>query len=350
MKKTTIVSVFLASGLGFACGGSEAPVDAAVEQAPPERAPVNVSVTTLRPETLEDAVRLAGRLEPWVEVHVSTELGGTVQELGFDKGHRVRKGQVLARIGTDLLETVLAETEAELQRAESEFQKTTELFNRQAVPRQDLTSATSSYRRAEARVEGARLRVERSIIEAPVSGVAIGREIEVGEVVPAGSLVTTIHQLSKLKAVVGIPENDISYFEVGEPARIEVDAFPGREFVGKVHFVSPAATGKNRTFPAEIALDNRDGALRAGMIARVQLVKQVYEDRIVVPRDAVLERDTGAVAFVMDGGRAELRRVRTGPSESGEIVILEGLAVGEKLIVTGHRNLIDGQRVKALKE
>ncbi len=124
----------------------------------PEPPPVNVSVSKLKPATLRDEVQLAGRLEPWVEVQVSTELGGTVQEIGFDKGRAVRKGQVLARIGTDLLEAALAEVEAELQHAESEFNKTTELFSRQAVPRQNLTSATSNYRRAEARVKQAKLR------------------------------------------------------------------------------------------------------------------------------------------------------------------------------------------------
>ena len=117
-----------------------------------------------------------------------------------------------------------------------------------------------------------------------------------------------------------------------------------------MHFLSPAATGKNRTFPAEVAIDNKGGELRPGMIVRVRLVRQVYEDLIVIPRDAVLERDTGYVVFVYEGGRAELRNVKTGPSERGEIVVLEGLKPGEDLIITGHRNLIDGQPVRSVHE
>lgn len=332
--------------LGWGCGSEEvAEVEA---NATPEPPPVNVSVTRLGPDTLKDEVKLAGRLEPWVQVRVSTELGGTVQEVGFDKGRRVAEGQVLARVGTDLLEAELAEAEATLEHAEAEYNKVTELFNRQAVPRQDLTAATSEYHAAQARVEHARLRVERSIIRAPVSGVAITREIEPGEFLPAGTLVTTIHQISRLKAVVGIPEDDIAYFEVGAEAHIGVDAYPDREFVGKMHFVGSAATGQNRTFPAEVAIDNREGDLRAGMIVRVRLVKQVFEDRIVIPRDAVLERDTGYVVFVKEDGRAALRNVETGPSEGGHIVVLEGLMVGDELIVTGHRNLVDGQPVRAV--
>lgn len=353
MNNVTFAAVLALAALSWGCGSgdtaesAETPVAGAGEtDSLREAAPVNVTVAPLKPETLEDSVALAGRLDPWVEVQVSTELGGTVQEVGFDKGRRVQKGQILARIGTDLLEASLREAEAELAQREAEFNKTTELFNRQAVPRQELTSATSLYHGAQARREAAKLRVERSVIRAPVSGMALTRDIELGEFIGPGSLVTTIHQLSKLKAVVGIPEDDIAFFELGANATIEVDAYRGREFEGKVQFLSPAATGKNRTFPAEIALDNRDGALRPGMIVRVRLVKEVYEDLIVVPRDAVLERDTGYVAFVMEGDRAVLRKVETGPSEGGRIVVLDGLQAGEKLILTGHRNLIDGQLVR----
>lgn len=311
---------------------------------------VNVSIEKIEPTSLKDELQLAGRLEPWVEVDVSTELGGTVQEVRFEKGRRVDKGQVLARVGTDLLEASLEEARAELVASEANYNKTKELFDRQAVPRQELVSATSSYKRAEARVTVARLRVERSILTAPVAGVAVTREVEPGEVVTPGSRVTVIHQVSKLKATAGIPENDISYFKVGGEAKLEIDAYRGREFQGRIHFLGPAATEQNRSFPVEIEIDNRAGKLRPGMIARVFLVRRVYDDAIVVPRDAVLERDKGNVVFVFDGERARQRLVTTGPSEAGRIVVLEGLASGEKLIVSGHRNLVDGQRVRPVSQ
>jgi RND family efflux transporter MFP subunit len=304
-------------------------------------------VLKVEPSTLRDVLELSGRLEPWVEVEVSTELGGTVTEIGFEKGRHVEKGQILARIGTDMLEASLAEADAGLVAAEANYAKTKELFDPQAVP-QELVAATSTFKQAEARVMQAKLRVERSIIESPVSGVAISREIEAGEVVPPGSLLTVIHDVSRLKAVTGIPEDDISHFRAGGEAGIEVDAYPGREFTGRIHFLSPAATGQNRTFPGEIEIDNRGGDLRPGMIVRVSLTRRVFENAVVAPRDAVLERDTGDVVFVLKDDRVELRKVTTGPSERGRIVLLEGLAPGETLVVSGHRNLVDGQRVRAV--
>ena len=344
-SRSRLFGLFLAASLLAGCSG---PPDEVVADVAPEAPAVNVSVHNIEPSTLRDELQLAGRLEPWVEVKVSTELGGTVQEVGFEKGRQIAKGQVLARIGTDLLEASLAEAEAALVAADANFSRTRELFDRQAVPRQELVAATSTFKQAEARVAQARLRVERSIIESPVSGVAISREIELGEVVPPGSLITVVHEVSRLKAATGLPEDDISYFRVGGEANLEVDAYPGREFTGKIHFLSPAATGQNRTFPAEIEIDNRQGDLHPGMIVRVSLTRRIFESAVVVARDAVLERDTGNVVFVMKDGRAELRKVETGPSERGRILLLEGASPGEDLIVSGHRNLVDGQRVRAV--
>ena len=100
-----------------------------------EPPPVNVSVMTLEPTALTETEVLTGKIAPWVEVEVSAELGGTVQEIGFEKGQHVKQGQILARVGTDLLQAALREAEAALEEAEANYNRAKELFARQAVPR-----------------------------------------------------------------------------------------------------------------------------------------------------------------------------------------------------------------------
>jgi membrane fusion protein (multidrug efflux system) len=304
-----------------------------------------VSVVELEPTELNEEMVLTGRVEPWVEVDISTELGGTVEEIGFEKGQSVREGQVLARIGSDLRAVELEGAEADLLGAEAHFEKTSQLMERQAVPRQELIAATSRYKMAQARAAQAKILLERSVIRAPVTGMAISRHIDAGEVVPPGARVTTLHRVNRLKVMMGIPENDFSFFRVGGEATVQVDAYPDGAFEGRVHFVGPAATGKNRTFPAEVEIANAANELRPGMIARVTLVKRRYPDALVVPRDALLERDDGNVAFVAQDNKARLRAVTLGPSEGNLVVVLEGLSAGEWLIVTGQRNLVPGQPV-----
>jgi RND family efflux transporter MFP subunit len=302
----------------------------------------------LEPTELTETEVLTGKIAPWVEVDVSAELGGTVQEIGFEKGQRVTKGQVLARVGTDLLDAALREAEAALDEAEANYNRATELFARQAVPRQELITQTSRYHAAQARLEVARLRVERSVITAPISGVAITRHVDIGEVLSPGALITSIQQISRLKVEVGIPENDIAHFHTGGEATLEVDAYPGKTFEGKIHFLGPAASGKNRTFPSEVGITNTGNELRPGMIARVFLVKRRLDKAVVVPRDALLDRDSGSVAFVGVDDRAQERQVVLGPSDGNRVVIEKGLSFGESLIVEGHRNLVDGQPIRVV--
>jgi len=312
--------------------------------------PVNVSTVELEPTSFTENLVLAGRIEPWVQVDISTELGGTVEEVSFEKGQYVRAGQVLTRIGSDLRAAELEAAEADLMDAEANFNKTSNLLERQAVTRQELVSATSRYKMAQARAEQAKIRLERSILKAPIRGVAISRHVEPGEVVLPGAAITTLHRVDRLKVVTGVPENDISFFKVNGEATVTVDAYPGREFQGKIHYLGPAATEKNRSFPVEIELANEANELRPGMIARVSLVKNNYPEAIVVRRDALLERDEGSVVFVVENGRASQREVVTGASEANQVVVVVGLSAGDELIVTGQRNLVDGQPVTIVGE
>jgi membrane fusion protein (multidrug efflux system) len=328
--------------------GAPAPDEGPVGNGSYEPPPVNVSVVKLEPTELTETEVLTGKIAPWVEVEVSAELGGTVQEIGFEKGQRVKKGQVLARVGTDLLDAALREAQAALEEAEANYNRAKELFARQAVPRQELVTHTSRYHAAQARLEVANLRVQRSVIKAPVSGMAISRHADVGEVVPPGARITSIHQVSRLKVEVGIPENDIAYFRNGGEATLKVDAYPGKIFEGTIHFLGPVANSKTRTFPSEVAITNTGNELRPGMIARVSLVKRRLENAVVVPRDALLDRDLGSVAFVGVEDRAQERQVVLGPSEGNRVVIEDGLSFGESLIVAGHRNLVDGQPIRVV--
>jgi len=334
-----------------ACGPGEpteasAPPPDTTAATPP---PVNVTVRQVASMPLTERIELSGTLAPWVEVDVSTELGGRVDLLGFDKGDAVQEGQLLARVGTDMLEAALAETRAALQGAEATYERARQLVERQAVPEQELIEATAQFEIRKAQVAQAELRVERSLVKAPISGVALLRDVEVGEVLAPGELITTIHRVNRLKAEIGIPESDIAVIETGTRATLRFDAYPDRMFEGRVHFIAPGTRGNSRTFPAEIEVANPVGELRPGMVARVSLVKRVFEDAVVVSRDALHERDAGMVAVVLDGDVARVRNLSLGPVEGDRVLVEEGLAAGEWLIVSGQRGLVDGQPVQVVE-
>jgi membrane fusion protein (multidrug efflux system) len=307
---------------------------------------VVVRVTELRPEPFLERLEVSGTLEPYEEVDVTSENGGLVREVLFEKGRRIDKGDLLCRVGDDLAETRLAQAQAELMGAEANFLKMTELAERQAVPQQDLVSATAVRDRLLARVRENELLLERSRIHAPITGVALDRPIETGEVLAPGAAVTTLQQVSRLKVAASVPDTEIRWLRLGGRGVLEVDAWPEREFTMEISFLSPAADPDSRTFLVELELDNRDGSLRPGMVSRVRLDRRSVEAGIVIPLDSLVPRVEGPCAYIVEDCTAYLRQVEIAATEGDRVLVSSGLDSGDLLVVDGQRDLVDGQRVE----
>ncbi len=344
-----VVSIALAvlSGCGTPAGETErASFPRPAPRATGEPNPVRVAVERVVPTAFTERLVVATTLEAWHEVTLSAEFGGTVRRVLFDKGDRIRPGQELARVGDDLAQAQLAQAEADLMAAEANFTKVSRLFERQAVPKQDLVAATSQRDRARAVVDEMKARVERAVIRSPIEGIALDRPVEPGEGVPPGTPIVTIQAIARLKAVVSVPDTEAAWLVTGRPAVLQFDAYPGRSFPATVSFVSPAAYSDTRTFRVELALRNADRALRPGMVGRASLDRRRFTDALVVPYDAVLPRADGPVVFVVDDTcRARLREVEVGAIEGSRALVREGLASGDLVVVAGQADLVDGQPV-----
>ncbi|MBD3869121.1 MAG: efflux RND transporter periplasmic adaptor subunit [Acidobacteria bacterium] len=341
----TLMLAACGGGTGTVEGSGEAGTVAAASPDAGERA-VAVRVTELQPEHFLERLEVSGTLEPYEEVEVRSENGGLVREVSFEKGRRVSQGDLLCRIGDDLAEARLAQAQAELMGAEANFLKMTKLVERQAVPQQDLVAATAVRDRLLASVRESELMLERSRIHAPISGVALNRPIDTGEVLAPGAMITTLQQVRRLKVAAAVPDTEIRWLRLGGQGVLEVDAWPGREFDVAISFLSPAADRANRTFLVELKLDNRDGALRPGMVSRVRFDRRSVEDGIVIPLDALVTRIEGPAAYVVQDCAAALRQVEIDATEGDRVLVLSGLAAGDLLVVEGQRDLVDGQRVE----
>jgi membrane fusion protein (multidrug efflux system) len=220
------------------------------------------------------------------------------------------------------------------------------LFDREAVPQQDLDDATAERDRTVARVREMEIRLERSIIRAPIDGIAQNRLIEPGEVVAPGTRVTTLQRSDRLKVQANVPDTEIAWLARGRRAEVRVDAYPDRTFEARLSYLAPAADTQTRTFEVECDLPNPRRLLRPGMLARVELAKRTVEDGLVVPIDAVVQARAGLVAYVIEDCAARARPVVTGAAEGDRVLVEEGLRAGERLVVEGQRDLSDGQPVR----
>jgi membrane fusion protein (multidrug efflux system) len=310
-----------------------------------EAPPVNVKVMTVTAEPkLADTFDLPAVVEPNRIVTVSAEVGGRIERIPPEEGSKVRAGDLLIKLNTDLILPEFESAKAQVERDQIEFDRMTNLVKESATTQRDLDNATSQLAISKARLEGIRARLERTSIFAPTAGVLNDLLVEEGEYVDAGNPVAQVVDTDTVKVVVEIPERDIAFFSIGERAEIFIE---GRteSLVGTISFISELADVRTRTTRTEITLGNKQRLLRSGQIVRVCLTRQILENAVLVPLLAVIPMEDSKAVYVVNSSQAKRREVEFGIIRGDQIQITSGLEPGDKLIIAGHRFVAPGQKV-----
>jgi len=316
------------------------------EQAAQRPRLTNVEVQTVHPTVLEEYLTLTGHTESMYDVILASELGGTVMKLHADRGDRVSRGQVLAKVSADMYEAQLAEAQANLRLKQAGLKKAKTLYERGSISSMQRLQAQVEHDAAEANAKLAESRLERAIIKAPFSGMIDDRFADRGEMVSPGGQLFRLVNRGKMKIKSELAELDVSTFHPGSAAEVHIDAFPDMVFQAKLVYVAASAHQASRTFPCEFELDNPKELIRGGMMVRIHVLKDTHQDVLVLPQTALVETETGKNVFVLEGENVRKRNVTPGASNSGMVIVASGLNPEETVIVTGQRDLVDGQQVR----
>ena len=331
--------------------GETAQGEAAAAQAASGVRVVNVEVTTMAPSDFADFVRATGVVEAMNDVILSAEEGGVIVRLLAEKGATVAQGQPLLKIDDAVLAAQVNEARAAATLAGEQYGRQRRVWEEQKIGSEiALLQAKAAADGAAARLAALEARLARTVIRAPVDGVFDERAVEVGEMVMPGTRVGRVVGTQRLKVTAGIPERFAADVRVGASARLAFDVFPGRDFTGRVSFVGSSVDAQNRTFPVEVALDNPGRVIKPNMVANVQVERARFEDVLVVSQDVVLRTENGYQVYVVvqrdDATVAEARPVQLGPTYENRVVIREGLAVGDRVVTAGQRQVDHGSRVR----
>ena len=311
---------------------------------------VNVEVTPLGVSSFVDYIRITGEVEAMYDVTISAEESGAILRFSAEKGARVRRGQVLAKIDDAVLRTQVAEAEALSDVAQEQFERQRRLWEEEQIGSEiAFLQARSTAAAAAARVETYRARLARTEVKAPVTGIFDEKFVEVGEMVAPGTPVARVISVDRVKITGGVPERFALFVQPGDSARVTLDPLAGQEFFGTIQFVGTSVDPRNRTFRIEIVLVNPGRAIKPMMVANVQVARERLQDVIVVPQQVVLRTEDGYqvyVAATRNGNLvAEARPVVLGPSFGNRTVIESGLEVGDRLITVGERLVDNGSFV-----
>ncbi|MBN2592284.1 MAG: efflux RND transporter periplasmic adaptor subunit [Sedimentisphaerales bacterium] len=317
-----------------------------------EAPPVNVTVMTVKAEPqLADMFDLPAVVEPNRIVTVSSEVGGRIERIPLEEGSKVRTGDLLVKLNTDLILPEFESAKAQVERDQIEFDRMTNLSKENAATQRELDNATSQLAISKARLEGISARLERTSIFAPIAGVLNALLVEEGEYIDVGKPVAQVVDSDTVKVVVDIPERDVAFFSVGEQAEVLANARdPNESLTGTITFISELADSKTRTTRTEITLDNRQRLLRSGQIVNVRLTRRILKDVILVPLLAVIPMEDGKAVYVVNSSHAKRCDVKLGIIRRDQVQIESGLEPGDKLIIAGHRFVAPGQKVNIVPE
>lgn len=320
-----------------ACGSAEKDASNEARGAPVKG--IRVEEAVVHPSDASITLSFTGDVEGSHDAMLAAPLGGYVEAVEVKEGQEVSAGQVLVRVDASTYAARKDQAEAQAAQARAELERVTALGDL-ATPQQ-LLGVQTGAKVAEAALSLARTQLSRSLVTAPFRGVVSQIGPDPGEVVAPASPVCRLVQLDPVKVVVAVADKDVVHLQPGMPATLSVEARPGA-WPGTITTVSAVADTKSRAFKAEIEFPNPDRVVLPGMIGRVLVQASVARGTVLLPQDAVVTRLADVGVFVDQDGKALWR-----PLELGEVIhdlvrVRSGLAEEEKVVVTGHRELVEG--------
>ena len=402
MAKRASAGWALALAAAIAMGAGGCARGRAAEDGGAGSRPVKAHVVPVVSRSVQRTVDSVGSLFPFEEVTVGSEVEGRVAQVFVDVGDAVARGRALVKIvpvelgltleqeraALEQIQTRLTTTgggvlkdpkeAAEVKRAdadrtdaEQKYLRAKELFAQGLISR-------GTFDEAEARFNGARAgydmavqnvltlraqaaqrtasvalagkKLSDTVIRAPFEGHVKDRMVSPGQYVKVQTPVMVIVDTNRLRARLKVPEKMAGWVAVGQPVKVQVEAYPLRSFEGAVSRMNPSVDPQTRSFDVEALLDNRDGVLKPGFFARASIVSSRVDQALVVPQDALRYLYGVYKVYTVEQSALHETEVKLGAREGAEVEIVSGLKEGSSVAVPLEgEELRDGAAVMAVK-
>ncbi len=321
-------------------------------QAETSKADKGTAVRTLKiqPRPFMEYIHTTGTVKAKNQIRVVAEESGILDKVYFDKGRRVKRGDILARLDNKIIVAGFKDAEAALEQALINEKSARLLHKKEALSDNDFQLARLNRIRAEAARDIAATRREKLGIKAPISGYINERYVDTGAFVSPGTAIFEIVDLSRFKIVAGIAERFIPYLQTGAPAEVTFDAWPEKHIVATISYVARSIDPENRTFNIEIEIPReKDIPLSPQMMANIRLIKRSVDKGIVIPLDAIIESESGRFVYLKNGAVAQKQNV-TIEAINEDRALVSGLQANQELIVVGQRQVADGDTLIVIQD
>jgi len=337
------------------------------------RLPMSVELGAVKRADMAEHMTVVGNLIGAATVEAVPKVAGRLESISVRLGDRVRRGQMMAKIeDRELLEQVrqaqasyevsaatIRQREADLRLAQTNLDRSKNLYERQLIPKQtfddtearyqaaaaQLDLAKAQHSQADARLDELKINVANTVITSPVNGFIGKRTLDPGAWVTPNSALLSVVDISLVRLVANIIEKDLRRISAGQRADVEVDAFPSETFRGRIARISPVLDPATRTAQIEVEIENAQFRLKPGMYARVNFTVEQRSNTLVVPANALVDVQGTRGVFQPNGETAKFKPVKVGLSDEKLVEVSEGLAEGDRIVTTGAAALREGDKI-----
>lgn len=309
--------------------------------------PMPVDVAVAREDTIVDAIAATGQIEAVQSIELRSDVEGRVVGILMTEGREVEEGAPLFKIDDEELKAQVARAEADRDLAAQALTRTRDLMAQNASSTSDLERAEATAKSTQAQLDLLRLRLARTVVRAPFTGVAGQRLVSLGDYVTTDTRLLSLHTVNPQRATFQVPERYAERLRRGQQVVFRVAALPGQEFTGAVEFVDPVVQQPARSILIKAIVANGRRQLQPGMFIEARLATDVRPRAVVIPEDAVLPLQGATFAWVVRDGKATRRQIGLGVRSPGFVEATSGVDAGESVVVGGQERLSEGAPVSA---
>ncbi|MFK9006289.1 efflux RND transporter periplasmic adaptor subunit [Pseudomonas pergaminensis] len=321
--------------------------------------PVSVAVATAAEQPWQLRLPSVGTLKALQGVNLSLEVAGTVKDVQFESGQKVKAGQPLVQLDSAVESALLETAQADLGLAQLDYGRGSQLVGSQAISKGEFDRLSAQLQKNKATVNQLKASLAKKHIVAPFSGTIGIRQVDVGDYLASGTVIATLQDISSLYVDFYIPEHSVPKVALGQAVQVEVSAYPGEQFPGSVSAINPKVENSTRNVLVRATLANPEGKLLPGMFTSLDVLLPNPAPQIVVPEGAITytlygnsvyavaekKAESGEVEKDADGKPlliAERRFVETGERRGGLVRVNKGLKAGEQVVSAGQLKLDNG--------
>ncbi len=294
--------------------------------------------------TAAEIVYATGAVEPIRWAKVASVIRDRIVEICDCEGKEVKKNEVLARLESREQRAALQELEARAEYARREVERQNKLVERGVATTQNQERVARDLRALEALILVQKEKLADYAIAAPIDGVVLRRDGEVGEIAEAGQILFRIGALKPLQVVAEVNEEDIARVKVGQTVLFRTDAFLDRRLEGTVREITPIGDPIAKTFRIKIALPD-DTPLLPGMSLEANVITREKDDALLIPAAAV----QGSSVFLLDGNKIRKKDIEIGIRGTRSVEVLSGLWEKDRVVSPAIADLKDGERVRVVE-